>query len=68
MVEILIRLYLQEFFLNVKDLTRQITSEKLSKQFDAWNKAEHELQIKFNTTKDDVHTALCGKDSVFFWW
>ncbi|CAD7088885.1 unnamed protein product [Hermetia illucens] len=51
--------FLNEFFLNVKDLTRQVTSEKPSKQFDAWNKAEHELQIKFNTTKDDVHTALC---------
>lgn len=54
-------IYFQEFFLNVKDLTRHITSGSPIKQFDIWTKIECELQQKLNTTKDVIHEALCGR-------
>lgn len=52
---------LQEFFLNVKDLTRHILNEKPTKQFDVWTSIEGDLQAKLNKTKTAVHEALCGK-------
>lgn len=52
---------LNEFFLNVKDLTRHLATGVPSKQFDAWSTAEDELQVKLNAAKAAVHAALCGK-------
>lgn len=52
---------LNEFFLNVKDLTRHLATAVPSKQFDGWSTAENELQTKFNGAKAAVHVALCGK-------
>lgn len=52
--------FLNEFFLNVKDLTRHLMNvEQPTKQFDIWTVVEGELQTKFNTTKQAVHEALC---------
>uniref|UniRef100_T1GS43 Cysteine--tRNA ligase, cytoplasmic n=1 Tax=Megaselia scalaris TaxID=36166 RepID=T1GS43_MEGSC len=48
-----------EFFLNVKDLTRHILTEKPSKHFDEWRKQESELQEKYNSSRKQVHEALC---------
>lgn len=53
--------HLQEFFLNVKDLTRRVTSEEPRKQFDAWSGIESSLQAKYNDIRTIVHNALCGK-------
>lgn len=55
------KLFLQEFFLNVKDLTRHVLNEKPTKQFDIWTSIESDLQTKLNKTKSAVHEALCGK-------
>ncbi|XP_058461123.1 cysteine--tRNA ligase, cytoplasmic [Malaya genurostris] len=51
--------FLNEFFLNVKDLTRHVVSGKPRDQFNRWSNVETELQQKFNITKDAVHEALC---------
>lgn len=51
--------FLNEFFLNVKDLTRHFATEKPRRQFDAWRPAEDTLQTKFNATQTQVHEALC---------
>lgn len=53
--------FFQEFFLNVKDLTRHVLTEKPTKQFDIWTSIENDLQTKLNKTKAAVHEALCGK-------
>lgn len=50
----------QEFFLNVKDLTRISIEKKESEIFDQWTTEEAKLQTKFNTTKEQVYGALCG--------
>lgn len=52
--------FFQEFFLNVKDLTRHVLTEKPTKQFDIWTSIESDLQAKLNKTKAAVHEALCG--------
>lgn len=52
---------LNEFFLNIKDLTRHLTTAPPTKQFDAWTVVENELQTKFNAAKAAIHSALCGK-------
>ncbi|XP_058979756.1 cysteine--tRNA ligase, cytoplasmic-like [Musca domestica] len=51
--------FLNEFFLNVKDLTRHVTSSEPRKQFDAWTEVEAGLQKKFNEARKAVHSALC---------
>ncbi|KAH8277702.1 hypothetical protein KR018_003747 [Drosophila ironensis] len=51
--------FLNEFFLNVKDLTRHVISEEPRRQFDAWTEVEAGLQKKFNAAHDQVHAALC---------
>lgn len=53
--------FLNEFFLNIKDLTRHVDSEKPTKQFDLWTAVEGDLQSKFNATQAAIHLALCGK-------
>ncbi|EAT44292.1 AAEL004345-PA [Aedes aegypti] len=51
--------FLNEFFLNVKDLTRHVVSGKPRDQFNLWTPVEADLQQKLNATKDAVHVALC---------
>lgn len=50
---------LNEFFLNIKDLTRHMTATKPATQFNEWSNIEGEIQLKFNQAKDAVHIALC---------
>lgn len=52
---------LNEFFLNVKDLTRHVVTGLPRNVFNDWGKPETELQQKFNTSKAAIHAALCGK-------
>lgn len=50
----------QEFFLNVKDLTRHLqTNDQPIKQFNQWTSLESKLQKKLNDAKNSVHIALC---------
>ncbi|EDW74680.1 uncharacterized protein Dwil_GK15775 [Drosophila willistoni] len=51
--------FLNEFFLNVKDLTRHVLSDEPRKQFDAWSEVEAALQKKFASSQEQVHVALC---------
>ncbi|KXJ68306.1 hypothetical protein RP20_CCG004160 [Aedes albopictus] len=51
--------FLNEFFLNVKDLTRHVVSGKPRDQFNLWTSVESDLQQKLNATKESVHAALC---------
>ncbi|XP_016968199.1 cysteine--tRNA ligase, cytoplasmic [Drosophila biarmipes] len=51
--------FLNEFFLNVKDLTRHVLSDEPRKQFDAWTEVEAALQKKFANSQVQVHAALC---------
>ncbi|XP_055530322.1 cysteine--tRNA ligase, cytoplasmic [Wyeomyia smithii] len=51
--------FLNEFFLNVKDLTRHVVSGKPRDQFNNWTTVEAELQDKLNAAKKSVHEALC---------
>lgn len=52
--------FLNEFFLNVKDLLRQtLSDEKPESQFQKWTPAAAELQDKFNRSKAAVREALC---------
>ncbi|KAH8348148.1 hypothetical protein KR084_004837 [Drosophila pseudotakahashii] len=51
--------FLNEFFLNVKDLTRHVLSDEPRKQFDAWTEVEAALQKKFASSQVQVHAALC---------
>lgn len=53
--------FLNEFFLNVKDLTRHIINENLIKQWTVWSLVEHELQLELNSAKLAIHESLCGK-------
>uniref|UniRef100_U5EX84 Cysteine--tRNA ligase, cytoplasmic n=1 Tax=Corethrella appendiculata TaxID=1370023 RepID=U5EX84_9DIPT len=50
---------LNEFFLNVKDLTRHILTGLPKDQFNQWTSVEGELQQKLNLTKEAVHVTLC---------
>lgn len=52
---------LNEFFLNVKDLTRHITTGLPMNMFSKWGKTEGELQKQFNDSKEAIHLALCGE-------
>uniref|UniRef100_A0A1I8PRH7 Cysteine--tRNA ligase, cytoplasmic n=1 Tax=Stomoxys calcitrans TaxID=35570 RepID=A0A1I8PRH7_STOCA len=51
--------FLNEFFLNVKDLTRHVTTDEPRRQFDAWTSIEAGLQKKYNEVRSAVHKALC---------
>ncbi|EDW61126.1 cysteine--tRNA ligase, cytoplasmic [Drosophila virilis] len=51
--------FLNEFFLNVKDLTRHVLSGKPMQQFSEWTAVEAALQAKFNEAQGQVHAALC---------
>ncbi|XP_039447218.1 cysteine--tRNA ligase, cytoplasmic [Culex pipiens pallens] len=50
---------LNEFFLNVKDLTRHVVSGKPRDRFNPWTPVESDLQQKLNSSKAAVHEALC---------
>lgn len=56
--------FFQEFFLNVKCLTRHICAETKRSTFSKWSKFELDLQEKFSEAKENVHNALCGNNSV----
>lgn len=46
--------------MNIKDLLRQSYSEtEPGKQFQIWNDAANDLQLKFNEAKQSIHIALC---------
>ncbi|KAH8261391.1 hypothetical protein KR044_008304 [Drosophila immigrans] len=51
--------FLNEFFLNVKDLTRVVLTGKAMEQFTAWTQLEATLQAKFGEAQTQVHVALC---------
>ncbi|XP_017777957.1 PREDICTED: cysteine--tRNA ligase, cytoplasmic [Nicrophorus vespilloides] len=48
-----------EFFLNVKDITRTIGQGTNNETFAKWDKSELDLNEKFEKGKTDVHAALC---------
>lgn len=56
--------FLNEFFLNVKDLTRHLNTENPTKQFSIWSSIENELQLKYNQAKAAVYESLCGENLV----
>ncbi|XP_017472850.1 PREDICTED: cysteine--tRNA ligase, cytoplasmic [Rhagoletis zephyria] len=51
--------FMNEFFLNIKDLTRHIQTGPAGSEFSAWTSAEAALQEKHKLTRDAVHEALC---------
>uniref|UniRef100_W8B8T6 Cysteine--tRNA ligase, cytoplasmic n=1 Tax=Ceratitis capitata TaxID=7213 RepID=W8B8T6_CERCA len=51
--------FMNEFFLNVKDLTRHIENGTPSSKFGVWTGAEAALQDKLKLTREAVHAALC---------
>ncbi|XP_050080247.1 cysteine--tRNA ligase, cytoplasmic [Anopheles maculipalpis] len=51
--------FLNEFFLNVKDLTRHVQTGPARDAFDRWGSAEAELQQKFADGRAAIHEALC---------
>lgn len=54
------RFYLQEFFLNIKDLVRQSqNADNPGAEFQIWDSAADELQQQFSQAKRSVHAALC---------
>ncbi|KAK3925356.1 Cysteine--tRNA ligase, cytoplasmic [Frankliniella fusca] len=50
---------LNEFFLNVKDLSRNVALGTTNDSFQKWSRKELDLQQKFSETKDSVHNFLC---------
>lgn len=50
---------LNEFFLNVKDLARNVGQNTTLDSFQKWTSKELELNSKFYETKDTVHACLC---------
>lgn len=48
-----------EFFLTVKDLTRDTLGATKLSTFDKWGTMEIDLNIKLSKTKESVYTALC---------
>ncbi|XP_034243855.1 cysteine--tRNA ligase, cytoplasmic isoform X2 [Thrips palmi] len=50
---------LNEFFLNVKDLARNVGQQTTLDSFQKWTPKELELFNKFSATKDAVHACLC---------
>lgn len=53
---------LQEFFLNVKDVTRYASNRTEVSFYQKWEEDELELNKKFSSAKDTVHASLCGKN------
>ena len=53
---------LQEFFLNVKDVTRYTSDRTEINFYQKWEEDELELNKKFSSAKDSVHASLCGKN------
>uniref|UniRef100_A0A182R5E9 Cysteine--tRNA ligase, cytoplasmic n=1 Tax=Anopheles funestus TaxID=62324 RepID=A0A182R5E9_ANOFN len=51
--------FLNEFFLNVKDLTRHVQTGPARDAFDHWGAVEAELQQKFADARAAIHEALC---------
>ncbi|KAM8712580.1 hypothetical protein ACLKA7_012990 [Drosophila subpalustris] len=51
--------FLNEFFLNVKDLTRLVLTGKAMDQFTEWTSLESALQTKFGEAQAQVYAALC---------
>uniref|UniRef100_A0A182SNQ8 Cysteine--tRNA ligase, cytoplasmic n=1 Tax=Anopheles maculatus TaxID=74869 RepID=A0A182SNQ8_9DIPT len=51
--------FLNEFFLNVKDLTRHVQTGPARDAFDRWGSDEAELQQKFADSRAAIHEALC---------
>ncbi|XP_053680120.1 cysteine--tRNA ligase, cytoplasmic [Anopheles nili] len=51
--------FLNEFFLNVKDLTRHVQTGPARDAFDRWTSVEAELQQKFEGARAAIHEALC---------
>ncbi|XP_054736500.1 cysteine--tRNA ligase, cytoplasmic [Anastrepha obliqua] len=51
--------FLNEFFLNVKDLTRHMQNGSPSSQFGVWTSAEAALQEKLKLARNAVYEALC---------
>ncbi|XP_058129331.1 cysteine--tRNA ligase, cytoplasmic [Anopheles ziemanni] len=51
--------FLNEFFLNVKDLTRHVQTGLPRDAFNRWTPVEAELQQKFADTRAAIHEALC---------
>jgi hypothetical protein len=56
---------LQEFFLTVKDMARCTSSRAQVSSYQKWEEDELKVHERFIATKDSVHAALCGKDSLF---
>lgn len=50
---------LNEFFLNVKDLSRNVGQQTTNDSFQKWSSKELELNQKFSEAKDLVHSFLC---------
>ncbi|CAH0552626.1 unnamed protein product [Brassicogethes aeneus] len=48
-----------EFFLNIKDITRTLGNNTTFDTFGKWESYESELNNKFLLTKENVHAALC---------
>lgn len=59
---------LNEFFLNIKDLTRHLSTGKPTEQFNIWTTVEAALQTKFNEAKSAIHEALCGTENKHFFF
>lgn len=53
---------LQEFFLNVKDVTRYTSNRTEISFYQKWEEDELELNKRFSSAKDSVHASLCGKN------
>lgn len=54
--------FVNEFFLNVKDLARRFKSVgPVTRNAETWGSREVELDGKFRGAEDDVHEALCGE-------
>ncbi|XP_035891839.1 cysteine--tRNA ligase, cytoplasmic [Anopheles stephensi] len=51
--------FLNEFFLNVKDLTRHVQTGPARDAFDRWGSDEADLQQKFADGRAAIHEALC---------
>lgn len=50
----------QEFFLNIKNITRRCDVDKLAVGYSKWLPNEIELDQKFSLCKTNGHAALCG--------
>ncbi|XP_050546636.1 cysteine--tRNA ligase, cytoplasmic [Daktulosphaira vitifoliae] len=51
--------FLNEFFLNIKNVTRRCDTDKLAACYSKWSTLERELDKKIILCKSNVHSALC---------